>query len=1251
MYNNQRDVVKRLKSSAYLNPITCEYEGCPQFNGCPQMPSAGKVYKSKKAKIFFVFDTPDKDDADGMPCTSSAGMFFRDKWLDPFLGCVGMTSYLITYIIRSPLPDSRSATEGELAFCRQHFMTDLMYHRPEVIVAIGKTSFEQLYRLAKNKEKLPDPETTTRKLRLKPFTFQFDDDYSATVYIGYHPSYILKSPASTSYFIEDRDGVVNHFCPNKKDLSKQSITIDKIDLIDTVAGTLDFIDFLTRGLPQTEMFDVSFDTETENLNRVYNNNFLSWQFAWQPGHAVFIPIDHPDRPTFRDPADKVKLISAMQRLFSSSPEKSRIAWFVAHNGKFDLSVLQGLYRILLRGSIPLWDTMLAMHWLDENRKAMAAVLDGRPYSLKTLGRELFGLEYSSEAIERRADGDLVSLSFDDLVTYGGTDAILTWHLRQRQLQLADSQPNNARPKLERFMRHYYSPASIAIAAMECNGLHVAKDQLQYLQGDGSPIWSRLERIENIEIQESPDVRDFRSQHQKLLQGDANVDYEDDLWGDDDNEDANTDTLPRFNVNKKDQETAFYLDFLNLEPLAFSKKTKKATLNKEFLNHYADREVYLSLPSVSPYLDYYKQPISHDDDDEGIVFPKNPLQLILEYRELSKLGNTYLESIGEMIGDVKGDCIDGRVRANYNLSGTDTGRLCIGYDSRIYTVNDTVNLTLPAKSSEIGIPIQDIKIGDYVYCYDDEGNLQLKKVLWQGKTGTKQVLRLHWSAANNRKKGHLDLTPEHQVRLLDGSYKMAKDLQPNDRLLSLAKGLYQEKKKFYSRLYCKSKLIKEHHFVFKTIYGNKPDTIHHKDGNPLNNHPDNLIATTCSEHTSKHLHEHWKNGVYSNNVVVRIEQLLDSVDVYDLEVEDCHNFIANEICVHNSSNNPNFQNLPSGRTPMAKAIKNLFQAERPSRRFPQGTCLIQLDYKTAEVRWAAIFAKDQNLIRLFNEARHSLLEACSPNSQMTEEQFQTTQLASDIHRRTASLMYNVKPEEVSKAQRQASKSTGFGLLFGMGVKTLALRNGWAEDEAQEKIDRFFSAFPQLHHWLENAPKTARAQGYMETLMCRRRRLGCFFETKNFRDEAKASRLAMNAPIQGQSSDGGTIGMFQFFQFILDNSLERKWLIQNVVHDSVLVQVPIPDLEKALNIMQHYFVQGMADYIEKYFGFTLPLPIECEIEVGLKYGDLTKWDGRPSTLPTLIEKLKQDAEALWYTKKEKSLRPSKDLDLAGWQGNKV
>jgi len=1526
---NKTDRVKKY-THAYTHPLNCKAEDCPLFSVCPQFKTYGDyLYAKSKVALMFVFDNPSQIDVENsIPQVDEAGLMFRKEWLEPFFGAVSMKSYLISHLVRAPL--TRNPTTAEMAYCWDHFYDELMTHKPATIVGFGSNIFPQLYMKAKNKEKLPDPNTSVSRLRQTPMDIQFSSDYTAKVFIGYSPSYVGKAPHARKDFHADRDRVIGYLCPSKKVVEDiPYINTDNVQLIKTVDEALEVINNLAYGLPKDRFFDLAFDTETENLNRAFNNKFLSWQFTWDQNQAVFIPIDHPDMPLFAKIEDKVKLINAFQNLLNRSPEESRISWIVAHNAKFDFSLLYGLYRILPRGTIPIWDTLLGMHWINENRKSNSASYEGKPYSLKTLSTELLGFSYKSEQLAARADGDLVSLPFSELVNYGGTDTILTWHLKQKQMRLASLQPDKALPKLERFMRNYYSPASRAIAFMECNGLYVSNEQLQYLQGENSPIWNRIARIENVELQESPEVRAFR----ESKKSEANAEYEDDLWGDT----VDNTELEPFNPNKKDQETAFYLDFLGLEPLAMSKKTQKPTLNKAFLNHYAAPEAYLALDSIKPYLAYYKTPCGQDEEGDPI-FPKNPLQLILEYRELTKLGNTYLESISEMIQDKNGDCIDNRVRASYWLAGTDTGRL--------------------------------------------------------------------------------------------------------------------------------------------------------------------------------------------------------------------------------SSSNPNLQNLPAGRSKMAKEIKNLFQAEPPSKRFKQGTALIQLDYKTAEVRWAAIFANDKNLIRLFNEAHDSLVRACSPDVVMTNEEFEDTQLASDIHRRTAALMYGIDPAKVSKAQRQASKclvgdtklftnkgvvtieslvtdktddhwqqrledvtvassqyktkavginhkwvdstirvrtktgieiegdsehpllvwqdcqlvekelseikigdylvvprtndiwpsesptisayvenkqdtndledtvsclvcgekhgnlnrhlathdldlqsyrnqfptakmvspmqiakrmnsllgteynkiipryptkltpslakllgylvaegdgqrytmsghaddakemlsdfmacfyecfgspvevseyreftSTGvirlpqkvvrylldvgliqgysetqrvpdimfratkseikaflsayfegdgsvksnqivvtsassllmqdiqllllsmnivstrfteeritpvgkevrsyyglrlgirdsrlfheligfvsirkqaqaaglpqtssgrdciygleklltelkktykrgrrwvienqqvrfgeritkggnsevtrelltsrpyvldalkvwstsvnnfvyqdikwlldtkaalipvedisvsygrtkvydievedashtfiangllskncitFGLLFGMGVQTLAANNGWSESEAKEKVNMFFAAFPDLKRWLDEIPNITEKKGYVETKMGRRRRLEDLFQNSDFKNRAKAKRLSMNAPIQGQSSDGGTIGLCTFLQHLLDNNLERRWIVQNVVHDSCLVQVPIEDIDKALVVMQHYFVQGMADYITEHFNFTLPLPIECEIEVGLKYGDLTKWDGRPSTLPALIEKIKADAQKLWYTKKDKDGKPPENFDLVKWKG---
>ena len=121
------------------------------------------------------------------------------------------------------------------------------------------------------------------------------------------------------------------------------------------------------------------------------------------------------------------------------------------------------------------------------------------------------------------------------------------------------------------------------------------------------------------------------------------------------------------------------------------------------------------------------------------------------------------------------------------------------------------------------------------------------------------------------------------------------------------------------------------------------------------------------------------------------------------------------------------------------------------------------------------------------------------------------------------------------------------------------------------------------------------------MGRRRRLGNFLELGKLADSYKhmseGERKAMNASIQGQSSDAGTIGMFSFMQYVFDNNLEDRWLVQNVVHDSTLVQVPWEDARLALDKMSHYFVTGMREYIEQTWNCQLAIDIDIEFEIGL------------------------------------------------------
>jgi DNA polymerase I-like protein with 3'-5' exonuclease and polymerase domains len=242
------------------------------------------------------------------------------------------------------------------------------------------------------------------------------------------------------------------------------------------------------------------------------------------------------------------------------------------------------------------------------------------------------------------------------------------------------------------------------------------------------------------------------------------------------------------------------------------------------------------------------------------------------------------------------------------------------------------------------------------------------------------------------------------------------------------------------------------------------------------------------------------------------------------------------------------------------------------------------------------------------------------------------IAGDIHKSTASQMYKTPITQVTKSQRTDTKSIVFGTMFGRGVKAIAAQLQ-IEDiaDVQNRIDNFFAQFPAAEKWMFDIEEEGEEKGYVESPIGRRRRLLTF--QMGYGDDgeiAKAKRIARNAPIQGISSDGAFLGAAMFCDWLIEKGkwhphpTKECWQLQDVVHDSLVLQVPIEDVPKALREVKPWFTNKLMDRMVEIWNVDFNIPLEIDFEVGLKWGEIEAWDGTQLHLDYLMNRLRK-AEA--------------------------
>jgi DNA polymerase-1 len=257
----------------------------------------------------------------------------------------------------------------------------------------------------------------------------------------------------------------------------------------------------------------------------------------------------------------------------------------------------------------------------------------------------------------------------------------------------------------------------------------------------------------------------------------------------------------------------------------------------------------------------------------------------------------------------------------------------------------------------------------------------------------------------------------------------------------------------------------------------------------------------------------------------------------------------------SSNNPNLQNIPT-RTETGQRVRTGFIAE-------EGNVLLSVDYSQVELRIVAHMAGDQAMLEAFRQGQ-------------------------DIHTTTAAAIYGVPLAEVTKDMRRHAKAINFGLIYGMSAFGLTRRTELTLAESEKFVKVYFERFPGVKKYLDDTRRLAAEQGYVTTLLGRRRYFPALQGSLNQQLRQREEREAINAPIQGTAADIMKIAMLKIPDALKLAGLQGQMLLQ--VHDEIVLECPQSELEKTAQVVQRTMEEA----------YPLSIPLSTEARAGKSWG---------------------------------------------------
>jgi DNA polymerase-1 len=261
----------------------------------------------------------------------------------------------------------------------------------------------------------------------------------------------------------------------------------------------------------------------------------------------------------------------------------------------------------------------------------------------------------------------------------------------------------------------------------------------------------------------------------------------------------------------------------------------------------------------------------------------------------------------------------------------------------------------------------------------------------------------------------------------------------------------------------------------------------------------------------------------------------------------------------SSSDPNLQNIPI-RTEVGQQVRRAFVPSRP------GDMLLSADYSQIELRVLAHMTEDPVLVDAFARGE-------------------------DIHARTAAEVFGIPQQQVTANQRRLAKVVNFGLFYGLSDFGLARDTGMAREEAQVFIDAYFRAYNRVREFLEGIKIQAREQGYVETLLHRRRYIQDI-RSPNRALRLAAERIAINMPVQGSAADIMKLAMIRLQRYLREHELQSRMIL--TVHDELVFEVPPGERDQLIEVVPDLMATA----------YPLTVPVQVDLKLGPNWQDMER-----------------------------------------------